>query len=773
MIAANIKQTLLKSLFISPKMEMYNKEYSQLKDRIFPCEDLFIDFLGENEYVKIVDYSTQILQRLYFESNIAPPITFLENLLKTENQTDHKRLFKEYIGRDHFVHLVNLYMLGIYMFFNVPIFSKLIMEEFNHNIYKNNICDSIKSFIRSWKYFVLYHDVAYPIEMYLYSGCNHDLEKYLLPFLNVNKYIKSDLSLKVLSKTLVLYSILYSSNSRNIRLERLLHLSNNDYFIQNNLKSKVLSEKNINELRNKIGKYQHVNKVLGFESLKYLLTLYNKEDIVGALICNKTGRLCCINYYSKDEDKRINLIPNTFKPSPTLNNILCNQNCLFDDNIFKVKDKVWSYYVPDTKKKMIDIVGIFIDKREKDKDKEEMENFFIGFFDNISSKSKISTIVSDKQFSDYCFNYYVELRETCKPMFNDGMIINSTKYDYILQSQYYKTVKEHPEIIWKSIMGKVSLENSGNEGYCSIEMLIDDILSQVVDKKGEVLESVTEEITDQLSYKVEEKKFLLNILTSIFDNLQFTDTNEFYNSRCEEECPFVDSQYLNQILDMMSEDIKDLVNKQLPNSITIHELINRYVTDIELKSKTKEDEKVNVQNDHGILGALLQYYCYKQFNIIKFNALNTNSYISEDFNNRILWDYMSSKEQIFNNYNESVQKIFYSILIHNIYSKPFEDKFKTSFKTYITSNPFAYFSIFADSIQPWDRRRITNPDFDKIPYNIYTNSFNIKIENNLLYITLVSKDIDIKKEFNNFKSNLDDYLGNVSDFIKLKLAEYN
>ncbi len=110
-----------------------------------------------------------ILLRLCYESNFPPIYELLLNLLKMEEKISADNE-SEYMGRDHFIHLVNLYLLGIYLFFYNAEFHKGVTDQFHMNrsakSHEGVKFHKLKDALSSWKYFVLYHDLAYPLERF-------------------------------------------------------------------------------------------------------------------------------------------------------------------------------------------------------------------------------------------------------------------------------------------------------------------------------------------------------------------------------------------------------------------------------------------------------------------------------------------------------------------------------------------------------------------------------------------------------------------------------
>ena len=174
-----IDSTLLKFLFSKPTVPIGNAPVSEafykLYVRIFPNEDDFICFLTSQNDDEKYEYAEKILHRLCFESNFPPTYYSLLDIAAVEYaQKSHVTKNDSYIPRDHFIHVVYLYLRGIYIFFYDEAFSRKIMASYKFqrtgNMYENPTVGCIKDFISSWKYFCLFHDIGYVVEIISNSG---------------------------------------------------------------------------------------------------------------------------------------------------------------------------------------------------------------------------------------------------------------------------------------------------------------------------------------------------------------------------------------------------------------------------------------------------------------------------------------------------------------------------------------------------------------------------------------------------------------------------
>ena len=111
----NINDTLLHYLLDSPHLSK-KTELRSLKHILFPCEKDIRLFLSENDYAEKLRLSKSIIGRITYETTTTIPFEFVSMILDYET-----KISAETIGsratRDHYIHLVYIYLLGLYIYF--------------------------------------------------------------------------------------------------------------------------------------------------------------------------------------------------------------------------------------------------------------------------------------------------------------------------------------------------------------------------------------------------------------------------------------------------------------------------------------------------------------------------------------------------------------------------------------------------------------------------------------------------------------------------------
>lgn len=208
----SVRSTLLWSLFTRPR-PIDPKAFERARPEMFPRPDAFVAFLRSESEQDMARRAREILLSLLFDSTLTPSSKLLLNL--SASQQDRLSVVKQgdYVPQDHFVHLVNLYLLGLYLFSYHEGFHRRGTSELARELRK---CDSggalegYEMFASAWKQFVLFHDIAYPLERVLPKdrARGKELHPWLSSFEDIRSCLISDLATKALARCIVTQSLL-------------------------------------------------------------------------------------------------------------------------------------------------------------------------------------------------------------------------------------------------------------------------------------------------------------------------------------------------------------------------------------------------------------------------------------------------------------------------------------------------------------------------------------------------------------------------------------
>lgn len=225
----NIRKTLLARLFERPR-PLSASLFRESAEFLFPAREEFIRFLKIESEQERIQAAKHIINALHRGVRFGPPVRLLQNLL-TYEQSRSGAHSEEYVAQDHYVHLVNLYLTGLYFFSHhrgihnqCRAAIRLLKQRALARIAtQDNRAASIvqgmneyRIFGLLWVYFVLYHDIGYPLE-----GASpterSEFNDVLKPFKNLTNSLLKDITAKTLSNLLAVDFILTDEDALLLR----------------------------------------------------------------------------------------------------------------------------------------------------------------------------------------------------------------------------------------------------------------------------------------------------------------------------------------------------------------------------------------------------------------------------------------------------------------------------------------------------------------------------------------------------------------------------
>jgi hypothetical protein len=231
---SNIRQTLLRHLMDRPRP--HNRAaYAVALPRLFPTPTVVREFLRTSNAQNRADLAKRFIFHLIHDRSCPPPSRLLMNLLDFEERSAAVGVpdSSKYVGQDHFVHLVNLYLLGVYLYAYHPSLHRRcklhllrIQRAASERVRRSSNGDATgeraaallatyneyELFAEAWAYFVLYHDLGYPLEATPESEVSKN-QTFLTPFNKIQKGLFKDVALKALSNLFALELLLSDDDS--------------------------------------------------------------------------------------------------------------------------------------------------------------------------------------------------------------------------------------------------------------------------------------------------------------------------------------------------------------------------------------------------------------------------------------------------------------------------------------------------------------------------------------------------------------------------------
>lgn len=753
----NILVTLRRKLFDSPNPVIHKSEYLLLMDEIFPDKEMFIAFLNASNFEKQLSLGNKILLRLCYECSFAPPTRLLFNLLNMQTN-DTGNADSDYVARDHIVHLVHLYIFGVYVFLYHHVFNENILSLFknkrnlgNYELKSKTLgCDIFRDFIISWRAFVLYHDIGYPLEKYLLKKSdekNKDVEAaaeeeetkdkkgneeeiYIDAFNKIPKFIGKDLAMRSLSKIIGVYKLTSSKSELKFKYtQKYWNDTDEDKLIQ-------------------FSDYSLIDKVYGIETINTITAIYGKKSILPVLCDgNETPLLVYIS------DNEIIPLSACSTKSSTIGKYKEDKEAPFKSGSFSSSRYHFMYYIDHKEDIKRNIEQIFPDIPNKDFD------LTVNYLQEQTS-SKYTMIVSDASFKQYCFDLYMVLYTLA----GYNKVNGNNDNDDFLSGVVVDMGKKIPFRMAQEIK-KLLVDNLKNinfigdmENMNSTEDVLENYLKKIAEDYTELAYKIGIPLKEEMQYQYIIKKNFKMLRESVGE-------------------PFTTAKIKNKISIKNNTLIYDLLLAEKEKKTgSIYSILKEL--DVKLKkagliSLARIFEYKPLFNingyDHGICSAVVLLSVMDIFNQM------INSAKDEKWQ-QILYLAIgidTSKEK--NIINFKLQNILvescYAILIHNIYPTALEGACKR-FKTKLEDAPFAYFATLMDSLQNWDRKLNLNQALKELPYTLYSQNVNIEVRNNKIRIQEGDNNMDVLKIFNARKQTLNEYLENVSDYIELGLSEF-
>lgn len=151
---------------------------------IFPCPHLFVEFLMSNNREQQLMSAKKIIKRVFFGTDNSNLQNLFDELINLE-ESNLVEQDNSFYPRDHAVHSINTYLLGIYLFFFSQTFNKQLNAYFSKKefdkLYDNTPSyNAFLTFLDAWKLFAFNHDIGYPFEILI--NFNGEINEKSKPF---------------------------------------------------------------------------------------------------------------------------------------------------------------------------------------------------------------------------------------------------------------------------------------------------------------------------------------------------------------------------------------------------------------------------------------------------------------------------------------------------------------------------------------------------------------------------------------------------------------
>lgn len=432
---------LLNTFFYEKKVTHNQSLFLRYHNIIFPSSQHFVSFLLSQNREEQMVYAKQIIQRLCFRNYNACLFELYKNLIDLEekNLIDDD---KSHVYRDHSIHSVNTYLLGLYLYFEFGVFNHQLNNFFSQNIFNDIYCqeqnrNSFLAFLDSWKIFSLNHDIGYPLELLTEDDGSIKTEHIEnINLLNSISKIMANESSKNELLFLISLQIIVNISNKPIHnffsYQELVTLEGLDYNLKEHIKLENIYSHSI---------FMYYSSAFDVDSLFFKIS-------------NKLSGEAFLGHYDKSNFSKINIIDlkNKVLKKVNINNII-NENCTLE--YFYPKSKcndvipevlsTLSPYIDDIKKAANIIFSNHTISYAGVSDETSYLEFMFEIYISIISNLKSQKIIPDKEY----YQKYVE-------GFKDFISNKILKHRYNID--YSKNISENIEVLHEELIERTKLD---------------------------------------------------------------------------------------------------------------------------------------------------------------------------------------------------------------------------------------------------------------------------------------------------------------------------
>lgn len=765
MIRINI--TLLEKLFVEPNPQPDNPEvlniYHKLFYRMFPGKNSFVEFLQVQNYDKQYSLAEEIIHRLCYTSNFPPSFFAIKDVISVENyQKETVSATDSYVPRDHFIHLLHLYMLGIYVFFYNPLFYNKILLDNRFERHSEQHCqpklDSVKDYISEWKYFCLFHDVGYVPEIFGNQKFVANAQKTYCTLckrpndfqssLAKNKPIKQITffgALEIMSRIFMTKFIIdYSTTEiiKSSKLFRLFRKSELSMYTKCKRTSSIDFEKEFNPF---FTKTFSLEKIYSNHCIKPLLPILGECNVVVLGVHKETGELSFISFV-KDEIRSLLFLTKYENSNDILRLAQDPSLILFDD--FKPLDFELEYLLKEDSlfQDLYDMI-LFND-----------DSFVEYSYELIKATLGIrfASISCEEQFLDFYFDIYMFLYSTIRkytfPKDNSKQITQAKKFEMFLDSWSFSfnnnettlsDLAKLSDIVYSLIqclytehikekcikfIENIDIENSKTKVSSALnpDILISDFVDNYFNAIKEKVESADEKanlivsIKDIYCQQIEQTSSLIKMYAIIKSGLK----------SILEKCSAPFSYYFDyeKLSETFNDSFAELIIQEKTKAIlkcSFNNFLNNY------------NIPYNNKFNHGFASFK---YAASIFEILR-NSIEVKKTPQEWKIIDILFSISNPSKntnyitQYITNYNHIFKNVLYAILIHDVYPTNFTKGSELRKMQTTISDPFSYLALLCDALQQWNRPQSISASLLDAKYSEHASEeYNIIVKNDGIYL---------------------------------------
>lgn len=719
----NIRKRFLKELFEDKKVAFQPELYRMYFHKTFPDSEEFVTFLMTSSEQKRLESAMKIMDRINFSSNFPIVEDIYANLVRLESENLSGK-DDSYVGQDHFVHTVNLYILGVYLFFNHPVFHRSLSNYFFDRRLRESDLETrnqlmVKTFLSTWKYYVCSHDIGYPFESLVDSDGKikeSSFRSIMQQYSNLREYQLYNMAVKVMAKLLYcLYLFQNATHSLAESIQGDRELLDGQWLDWND------PRKPHDSLWGAIQKsgcshYLRLEFIQSYEGIKALMPLIEWEN-VALLIRDADGEPVVLNYFSKNNECTW-----LHKDRQVFNQTQMRNIRLFGSDEFPTDGYSCTYYVQNPMSQLIkQLKEISVDAYYDDWNTLAAEYFDCRheMFVDMSHSESASDSTIYKVYRDI-------LRRFPHSRLNKGFL-NLWKEEYKggispkLQNQ-----------IFNIIVNAIQDINFQDVPKTEWREHIEDKVSETLKESWDALfgEGTLE---DRLSNEMQSLNVMINLLYSKLKGA-FQESPELISLRTEKDgmepslvqCDLLGATFsgTKSMEAGLYKDFLDQLDKKLhiagflkagqhmPDFLRYHQTFSCF--------------------DHGVMSATLLLSTVVNYCSVAKRLVNKNSLflLAWDIDPQNLVEKLEKKSQ------QVLIEAIYTMMLHNLYPSVYWLTVGNELSHSLAKNPFTYFGLLCDALQMWDRVQQIKPAERSLDFPLEGNNFDLRIHNNHICLVI-------------------------------------
>ncbi len=789
---SKINTTLLQKLFINPEpLSRKRGIYKSLYHKIFPCDKVFQDFLSTVNNSEQRARAEYIVQRLCFEADFPPPFSLLDNLADFETSTKNRSYNTLYIPQDHYCHIVYMYLLGIYIFFYDPSINIALTKEFLRKRAEKNFDlakDATEDFIEYWKYFCLFHDLAYPIEQLCKPESEDDESKYLECFNKLLNCLSREILAECVARFLVLWQMI-NDYENNALFNTVYDSPINGMLLNWTVDEHHYDGKYINDL---FGDYRAIDKIHCYDHLKMLTGFVQAKDYIVVLfdapkmqpIAIKSMTENGIHYYFL-ESNQITISNSSAREYLDSENILSTNDFnlryffkLDEDSLrlFYLNDGSGDFFNAETYRAIINLIS-------KTTNNQPVKNIQ---FDAVTTSSDLNTYIFQTYQSIliYINSLVPPTDELPKQSTHLKIANNREKIASFIDDNFISIFKsivlsQLPFSDFnaaKKALDSINLGTGNDEIRNVVGKAVDDLFQE--DKITEYKNETKTELSSALINKIENEKagnsslieFIYQCKRIVFNDMVVPQQEVFETKEVK----------IPELFEMASRE--DFGKKRLEGLETcIKEKFRTFLPgeEISLIDFVRRYERPKAYKyDHGIYGSLifllsLQYYDLLISHLFDSNKTGDEKPTVEDIMSTLCWsvDRSHYENRLKNDKIDIIDAVLRSIFFHNLYPSVLKTRYGSTNEWYydFLKEPSTYFAMMVDSLQVWNRTKYYELSYVNWWPSFSSDDYDIIVQNNMITLRVMDYGNNIGLHENNFIKAIEQYLKGFSYYVTLDI----